>query len=138
MIRRLLQATMIRYLMVASVGAVVDITLFATLVYGAEIHYLWAGVAGFLLATLVNYLLSIRFVFRSGGRFPRAVEAGIIYAVSATGLLWHQLILYAAVEHANAHVMIAKFVALGLVFGWNYLLRRHFIFARRSAEGGLR
>ncbi len=136
MIQRLLRTTMIRYLIVASVGAAVDIALFASLVYGAKIHYLWAGVAGFLLATLVNYLLSIRFVFRSGGRFPRATEAGVIYAVSAAGLLWHQIILYVCVEHVGAHLMMAKLCALGLVFGWNYLIRRHFIFARRREVEG--
>ena len=119
-----------RYLAVASAGAVVDLVIFSALVYGVGIHYLWAGVGGFLLATLVNYLLSVRFVFQGGARFPRVMELGVIYAVSATGLLWHQLILYVSVETLHLHVMMGKFAALGLVFFWNYLLRKNFIFAR--------
>ncbi len=120
----------LRYLAVAAVGAAVDLALFATLVFIAGVHYLWAGVAGFLVATGVNYLLSIRFVFRHRARFGRLHEVGIIYAVSATGLVWHQLILWTAVESVGLHVMWSKCLALGMVFGWNYLVRKHFIFAQ--------
>ena len=126
----------IRYLMVAGTGAAVDISLFAVLIYVLHVHYLWAGVGGFLVATLINYLLSIRFVFSAGTRFPRTVELAVIYAVSATGLLWHQLILYLAVEELRLHVLLGKVLALGIVFFWNYLIRRNFIFA--GATGSLR
>ena len=34
-------------------------------------NYLVVGCAGFILATAVNYFLSIRFVFRSGARFSK-------------------------------------------------------------------
>jgi putative flippase GtrA len=131
LLQRIMERRIVRYFLVAGAGAVVDIAVFAGLIYLVGVHYLWAGVAGFLLATLVNYLLSIRFVFLSGGRFPRLVELGVIYAVSATGLVWHQLILYFSVEKLLMHVMVAKLLALGLVFFWNYLLRKHFIFARK-------
>jgi putative flippase GtrA len=127
---RLARVMVLRYVAVAAVGAAVDLALFAILVFVAEVHYLWAGVAGFLVATGVNYVLSIRFVFRRGARFNRLHEIGIIYAVSATGLLWHQLILWYSVEFAGLHVMVSKCLALGVVFGWNYLMRKHFIFAR--------
>ena len=119
----------IRSLMVAGAGAAVDFSLFAALIYGLHIHYLWAGVGGFLVATLINYLLSIRFVFSAGTRFPRGVELAVIYAVSATGLLWHQLILYLAVEELRLHVLLSKLLALGIVFFWNYLIRRNYIFS---------
>ena len=120
---------LVRYLAAAVVGAVVDITVFAALVYLADIHYLWAGVGSFLVSTLANYLVSVRIVFRSGSRFPRLLEVGVIYAVSATGLVWHQLILYFCVERLSIHVMLAKVMAIGLVFFWNYLVRRNYIFA---------
>ena len=123
------QTKIARYLMVACVGATVDVLLFALLIYGFDVHYLWAGVGAFLVSTLTNYLLSVRFVFSAGARFGRAAELGVIYAVSTTGLVWHQLILYVCVEWFHVHVMLSKLVALGLVFFWNYLIRRYYVFA---------
>jgi putative flippase GtrA len=102
---------------------------FAGLIYGAGIHYLWASVGSFLLATLANYVVSVRLVFASGARFPRLLELVMIYAVSATGLVWTQMILFVCVERAGLHVVVAKLVAIGCVFFWNYLLRNHFVFA---------
>ncbi len=124
----------VRYLIAAVAGAVVDFIVFALLIYRMDIGYLWAGVWGFVLATLANYLVSIRLVFQSGIRFSRLQELGIIYAVSGTGLVWHQLILYFCVEHRGMHVMLSKVVAVGTVFFWNYMIRRHMIF--NSTAGG--
>ena len=122
----------VRYLAAAVVGATVDFTLFATLIYAADIHYLWAGVGSFLVSTLANYLVSVRLVFRSGAKFPRLLEIGVVYAVSATGLAWHQLILFVATEYGGLHVLVSKLVATGLVFFWNYLVRRNYVFASRA------
>ena len=128
-VRSLLSVSVFRYLLAAIAGAVVDFSLFALLIYQFGVGYLWAGVAGFFCATFANYLVSIRLVFSSGTRFSRLHELVLVYAVSATGLVWHQMILYACVEYQGMHVMLAKVVAVGSVFSWNYLLRRHFVFA---------
>ena len=133
-VRQLLSVGVLRYLVAAVVGAAVDFSVFALLIYRLDVGYLWAGVAGFACATLANYLVSIRLVFRSGTRFSRLHELAMVYAVSATGLVWHQMILYACVEKHGLHVMLAKLIAVGSVFFWNYFLRRHFVFAAPRAE----
>ena len=120
---------MVRYLLAAIAGALTDLAVFGALVYAAGIHYLWAGVGSFMVSTMANYLVSVRLVFRSGARFPRLMEIAVVYAVSATGLLWHQIILFHCVEHLALHVMLAKLIAIGCVFFWNYFLRRHYVFA---------
>jgi putative flippase GtrA len=116
-------------------GAVVDFSVFALLIYRLDVGYLWAGVAGFACATLANYLVSIRLVFQSGTRFSRLHELAMVYAVSATGLVWHQMILYVCVESHGIHVMLAKVIAVGAVFFWNYFLRRNFVFADPAGKG---
>jgi len=131
---RVRDARMARYLIAAVAGAAVDFSVFALLVYGAGVHYLWAGVGGFVVATLANYLVSVRIVFQSGSRFPRLMEIGVVYAVSATGLVWHQILLFLCVERFALHLMLAKMIAVGCVFFWNYSVRRHFVFARAPAR----
>ena len=134
--RSLLSHTVFRYLIAATVGAVVDFSIFAFLIYRLDVGYLWAGVVGFACATLANYLVSVRLVFSSGVRFSRVHELALVYAVSATGLVWHQLILYGAVELHGLHVMLSKVIAVASVFSWNYVLRRHFVFAPAAVGAG--
>jgi putative flippase GtrA len=132
--RRMLgKSPVLRYLGAAIVGASVDFGVFGALIYGPGVHYLAAGVAGFVLATLANYLVTIRWVFPGLSRFPRSRELIAIYLVSAVGLLWHQAILWVCVEHLAVHVMLAKVLAVGAVFFWNYGARRRWIFAPGSA-----
>ena len=125
----LFRLRIVRYLVAAVAGLAVDLAVYAGLIYFAGLHYLWASVASFLVATLANYVVSVRLVFASGVRFPRVLELVMIYAVSATGLLWTQLILFLCVERFGVHVVVAKLIAIGCVFVGNFLLRRHFIFA---------
>lgn len=136
-VRRILgKSPALRYLGAAIVGASVDFSVFGVLIYGPGVHYLAAGVAGFVLATLANYLVTIRWVFPGLSRFPRSRELMAIYLVSAVGLLWHQAILWGCVERLSMHVMLAKVLAVGVVFFWNYGARRRWIFAPGSAAAG--
>jgi putative flippase GtrA len=113
---------------VGAAAAAVDIGLFMLFAGYYELPYLRVAAATFVLATLVNYLLSVRFVFVSGLRFGRASEIALVFAVSAIGLALNQAILAAAVELARAPLLAGKVSATGIVFFWNYLARRHFIF----------
>jgi hypothetical protein len=54
---RLGRLMVLRHVAVGAVDAAVDLVLFAILVFVAGVHYLWAGAAGFLVATGVNYVL---------------------------------------------------------------------------------
>jgi putative flippase GtrA len=82
----------------------------------------------FVIATLVNYLLSVRFVFRSGQRFRRRWEIAMVYVVSGVGLALNQGILFFCVEMLYLGLLLSKLTATGMVFFWNYLARRFFIF----------
>lgn len=105
-----------------------DIGLFMLFAGYLGLPYLRVAAATFVLATLVNYVLSIRFVFLSGTRFGRGWEVFLVFAVSAVGLALNQAILAAAVELGHFPLFLAKVTATAMVFFWNYLARRHFIF----------
>ena len=59
----------IRYALVGATAATVDFLFFAILAKWAGLNYLLIGAVGFVIATTLNYFLSIRFVFESGVRF---------------------------------------------------------------------
>ena len=127
----------LRYFVVGGVAATVDIGFFFLFAKLAGFNYLVVAPLGFVLATWVNYQLSIRHVFRSGARFSRGREILLVYAVSAIGLLINQAVLYVLVDRVGAELMLAKFTATVTVFFWNYAMRNNYVFApppRRNAE----
>lgn len=118
----------VRYFFVGAVAAAVDIGLFAVLVHGFGFDYLAVGAVTFILATSVNYALSVRVVFRSGVRFSRRQEIALVFAVSALGLALNQLVLYVGVTRFALPPVLAKVMATAAVFFWNYGVRAHFVF----------
>ena len=118
----------LRYLLVGGTAAAVDIGLFLLFAGHLGLPYLRVAAATFVAATLVNYLLSVRFVFVSGLRFRRRDEIALVFLVSAVGLALNQAILWACVELAGLALLFSKLAATAAVFSWNYLSRRHFVF----------
>jgi putative flippase GtrA len=113
---------------VGGAAACVDIGLFMLFAQGLGWPYLRVAAGSFVAATLVNYVLSVRFVFVSGARFSRRWEVVLVFAVSAVGLAINQMILAACVEIAGFNLLFAKLTATGVVFFWNYLARRLLVF----------
>ena len=122
-----------RYFVVGGVAACVDIGLFMLFAKVLGLPYLRVAVGTFILATLVNYLLSVRFVFLSGRRFTKRWEIALVYAVSAIGLVLNAAILWLGVELGHLGLLPAKLAATGTVFFWNYLARRLFVFGATRA-----
>src|SRR6266849_2583128 len=113
-----------RYFLVGGTAACVDIGLFMLFAGFFGLPYLRVAAGTFVVATSVNYLLSVRIVFVRGLRFTRGWEVALVFAVSAIGLALNQLILSLGVEQARLALLPAKLVATGVVFFWNYLARR--------------
>ena len=122
-----------RYFVVGGVAACVDVGLFMLFAKVLGLPYLRVAVGTFILATLVNYLLSVRFVFLSGRRFTKRWEIALVYAVSAIGLVLNAAILWLGVELVHLGLLPAKLAATGTVFFWNYLARRLFVFGATRA-----
>ena len=117
-----------RYFLVGSVAAVTDLGIYAGLIYLMDWAYLSAGAISFIFSTYVNYSLSIRHVFEQSVRFSPKVEILMIYIVSGIGLANHQLILYGCVDELRMHEVSGKVAAMVVVFFWNFLIRKYYIF----------
>ena len=119
----------VHYFFVGGAAAAFDISFFYL---GAGIFGLpWfpTSIATFLVATTLNYFLSIRFVFESGVRFKsKRVELLGVVLVSTACLGINQAILYVAIEILQLHLLLAKCLATGIVFFFNYYGRKKLIF----------
>jgi putative flippase GtrA len=119
---------LVKYLVVGGTAAVTDISLFAffTIYFGMGIAT--ASVVSFLFAVVVNYYLGILIIFDSKVRFRRYEEFSLVFLVSASGLLLNIGCTYLFVHLTDFAPVIAKVLAALPTLGWNYTLRRNFIF----------
>lgn len=86
------------------------------------------GAVGFIIATAVNYFLSIRFVFESGVRFGFQKEISLVFLISLIGLGVNQAALYLGIGILGWDMLFIKLCATGAVFFWNFGARSQFIF----------
>lgn len=94
-----------------------------------------ATAAGFIIGLVINYILSLVFVFRSSDNqnSGKSVKAFIIFAViGLIGLGLTELGMYAGVYLLKWHYLITKIIVAGIVLVWNYCGRKIFVFGRKE------
>src|SRR5689334_14227462 len=79
-----------RYLLVGGTATCVDVGLFMLFAQYLGYPYLRVAACTFVVATLINYFLSVRIVFVSGLRFAKRWEIALVFAVSGVGLALNQ------------------------------------------------
>jgi putative flippase GtrA len=121
----------VRYFVVGGISAIVDIGLFFLFTSILNIGWFQSALGSFVLAVAVNYLLSIKYVFKSGIRFQKHHEMLLILLVSGSGLVINQLILWLLIENMGMNMLISKITATVLLFFWNYGLRKTVVFPER-------
>ena len=128
----LLNQKLIKYFFVGGCAAIIDISIFFVFAKLLNFNYLIVSAVSFIIATLVNYLLSIRFVFQTNLRFETKTELILVYIISSIGLLLHLFILYMFIDQLFFEKMISKFIASGTVFIWNFAARNYLVFKERE------
>ena len=102
--------------------------------------YLISGVLGFVISVIVNYLLSMKFVFQRRDDISRKREFIEYVILSVIGLGLNELILFVCVDliYKNwdwlqglygdrVSEIIAKIISAGLVMIYNFVSRKIFL-----------
>lgn len=121
------------YLFVGGIAAITDLIIFFTFAKVLEFNYVLVTISGFIVATFVNYLLSIKLVFNSGIRFLPTVEILMVYAISSIGLVVHITVLFLLIDIFQFEKMISKLLAITSGFTFNFILRKYYVFKQKTA-----
>ena len=124
------------YFGVGGAAAIVEWICFSLFVSVNGLPYLLATVFAFILSTTVNWILGRIFTFReSAYKQKRVKEVVLIFFVSVIGLGLNMMLMYLFVNEigmkTNIHQTIAKVLATGMVFIWNFLSRKLWIYRKR-------
>lgn len=124
----------IKYFFVGVVAALTDISLFYIFAKLLGYNYLIVAFFSFIIATFVNYILSIKYVFKSGIKFSKKKEISLIYVISGIALIINQVSLYILIDLITVEITLSKVIATIITFFWNYFIRRNYIFKEDSMK----
>lgn len=123
------------YALVGAAASLSDWFLFGMAHDVFGVHYVAAAAMSLVAATLLNYVLSVRYVFISG-RFRRSLEIFLVYSVSTVGMGLNIGFMIMFVELSGLAPLPAKMAATCMVFSWNFLARRYLVFGRGAPVSG--
>ncbi len=117
----------IKFSLVGGICFLFEYGLFALLNDVMGIEILIANALAFLASTVLNYILSMRFVFIAREDSSRA-RLFIIYVIlSIVGLGINEAIVWIGVEVLSINKYVAKLIATVVVLVYNFITRKVFI-----------
>ena len=124
----------ISYFFVGGVAAVVEWVMFFLFANVLQIHYFVSTVLAFIFSTSANWILGRITTFKDNVSYKdkKAKEAVLVFAVSAIGLLFNLVLMYLFVTvmgfDSSVGKTLSKVAATGIVFIWNFLIRKLVIY----------
>lgn len=124
----------ISYFFVGGCAAIVEWVMFFLFDTVVGIPYLIATILAFLVSTTANWLIGRATTFKENDTYKdkRGAEAVLVFGVSAMGLVFNLLLMYLFVNVMGLNTSLlktgSKIMATGIVFIWNFLVRKLVIY----------
>ncbi|MBQ8626267.1 MAG: GtrA family protein [Agathobacter sp.] len=124
------KALVLQFCRFASVGIIslaVDYGFMVFLTESTLMGYFRACAFSYTISILVNYVLSMRYVFRGREDVSKAKEVSIFLVLSLIGLGLNQVAMWLLVDVLNIYYAVAKVLAAGMVTGYNFISKKTFL-----------
>ena len=116
----------IKFGIVGVIAAVVDVGTLTLFTECIHMDVLVSSAVAFCVSVVVNYILSMRFVFR-GKEQGRTGEFAVFVLLSAGGLGINQFIMWFGVNRMSFHYLAVKIFAMVFVPVYNFVTRKIFL-----------
>ena len=127
----------LRYLVVGGLAFVLDFGTLALTNKVFGVHYLIATAIAFTVGLAFNYTLSTLWVFSHRTMKSAWAEFAVFAAIGLAGLGMSELMMWALVSGLGVAVLVAKVFVTGVVFIWNFGVRKLLLFRGEQAEGNV-
>lgn len=128
---------LVRYGATSGFALALDFAALVLLTEVVGLHYLVSAVIGFSLGIAAAYILSVRWVFSTRRLTSMAAESTIFLAIGIAGLLINHGIMYSLTESGLLPYAASKIVSAGIVFTFNFSVRKLALFTAPAARQGV-
>lgn len=113
-----------RFLVVGGISFAVDYGLFVLLFHNFGVQYIVASTISFTLSLILNYVLTLKFVFEAKPGRSIALEFAIYIGLNIVALGLNQLILFVSVDTFGISPLVGKLIATAVVLVYNFISRK--------------
>jgi len=131
----------IRYTIVGGISFLVDISclimIYEYVMLKSSYSLYMANIGGFIVGIIVNYVLSVKFVFvdwkdNKHGKSIRSKSIFVLIGIIGLGI--NEIGMFIGVEKLIIDYRFVKIMMTGLVLIWNYIARKEFVFSIHSGQ----
>ena len=121
-----------RYTFVGGFAFIVDFgTLFLLTTY-FHVHYLISAGIAFIFGLVLNYFLSVKWVFNSRAIANRVSEFLLFALIGLVGLGFNELFLYLFTSIFGIYYLLSKIITSFIVYFWNFFARKVMLFNKQE------
>lgn len=113
-----------RYFIVSGLSLAVDFCTLFILTNFFGFHYLLSGVLSYSIGLVINYFISVAWVFKSRTYEDRRKEFIIFILIGVIGLGVNAFILWLCTDIAGLYYMVSRIISAGIGYAWKYVARR--------------
>ncbi len=118
----------VRYGLVSGLAYSIDLAALFALTEFVGIHFLVSAAIAYLLGLVVNYLLSVSWVFSSRNMADPKMEFIVFTLLGIIGLLLNELIIWGFAELLLLHYMVSRVLSAFIGFPTKFALRKLVLF----------
>jgi len=122
----------IRYFFVGGFAFGIDFGVLFLLTEFFGLYYLLSAGISFTLGLVVNYVLSVTWVFSYRSRQNRLTEFSLFTFIGLVGLFLNQTLIWFFTEILLIYYLFSKILTTLIVYFWNFLARKYFLFNNKN------
>lgn len=132
-----LMSQILKFGVVGFIAFFIDFGLYTFICNVLGYHYIIAGIVGFVVSVVVNYVLSMKFVFQKREDTSKARDFTVFVFLSTAGLILNEIILFVCIDLIYddfdiLHLLftekemnvLAKIIATGVVMVYNFVTKK--------------
>jgi len=121
-----------RYTFVGGFAFLVDFGLLILLTEYFHLYYLISAGIGFVFGLIVNYYLSVNWVFNNRVVENRLFEFLVFTLIGIVGLCLNELFLWLFTDKLLFHYILSKAITTFIVYFWNFFARKFLLFNQQK------
>ncbi|MCH7613412.1 MAG: GtrA family protein [Candidatus Marinimicrobia bacterium] len=119
---------LIRYTFVGGIAFLADFGLLFILTEYFGIHYLISASIGFAVGLVLNYIMSITWVFSNRRVKNKRIEFILFIIIGAIGLGLNEVFLWGFTDFLKIHYLKSKIISTFFIYLWNFFVRKYMLF----------
>lgn len=118
----------IRYIIVGGISFLADYLLLWVLTEFLKVYYLISSAISFIFGLIINYTLSIQWVFNKRKLNSKNKEFIFFTLIGIAGLVLNQLSMWIFTEKLKIFYMYSKLISATIVLFFNFIARKYLLF----------